>query len=258
LTGENPGAEPKRSMEIALEVRNVSVRMDRRVIFRGLNLQLRKGEALFILGTSGSGKSLLIRMCAGLVSPEEGSVSLGGVDLGTAAKETLQGLRAQIGFVSQNSALISNMAIYDNVALPLRYHTGLGEEEVGRRVQEKMALFGVDRDFDRAIPAHLSVEMQKRVALARAFALDPELLLLDQPTGGLESRKAQALAMTIREYQKKRGASLLEVSSEWPPFGPPFDRIGFLEGGHIGAEGTTEEIQAYVERTKKTGLLIKE
>ncbi len=244
-------------METALEIRKASLRADGRVIFRGLNLHLRKGEALFILGASGSGKSTLIRMCAGLVSPEEGSVTVGGTDLATASKEALRGIRAEIGFVSQNSALISNMAIYDNVALPLRYHAGFEEAEVRRRVEEKMALFGVDRDFDQSIPARLTLEMQKRAALARAFALDPWLLLLDQPTSGIESRKAQALAKIIREYQRKRGASLLEVSSEWPPFGPPFDRNGVLEGGRIGAEGTAEEIQAYVEKAKKTELLIK-
>jgi phospholipid/cholesterol/gamma-HCH transport system ATP-binding protein len=232
--------------------------MDSRVIFRGLNFQIRKGEAFFILGTSGSGKSLLIRMCAGLVFPDEGSVGVRGTELATASKEMLQRLRTGIGYVSQGSGLISNMAAYDNVALPLRYHTGLDEAEVGRKVEEKMALFGVDRDFDRSIPAQLSLEMQKKVALARAFVLDPELLLLDQPTSGLDSGKGQALATVIREYQREKGASLLEVSSEWPPFGPPFDRNGVLEGGRVGAEGSAEEIQAYIERTKKTELLVKE
>ncbi len=238
-------------METALEIQDASLRVEGRVIFRGLNLRLGKGEALFILGSSGSGKSMLTRMCAGLISPEEGSVSVGGVNVVTASKEELQAIRAQIGFVSQNAALISNMAIYDNVALPLRYHTGLPEAEVRRKVDEKMTLFGVDRDFDQSIPARLTVEMQKRAALARALALDPALLLLDQPTSGIESGKAQVVAKIIREYQRRRGASLLEVSSEWPPLGPKFDRNAVLEGGRIGAEGTADEIQGYVEKGKR-------
>ena len=109
---------------------------------------------------------------------------------------------AKVGFVFQNSALISNMAIYDNVALPLRYHKKGSETEVRARVEEKMALFGVDQNFYRSIPAQLSLEMHKRAALARAFILEPELLLLDQPTGGLESEKALGLARIIRDYQK--------------------------------------------------------
>ena len=173
-------------MEIALEVRNVFFRIDHRVIFRDLSFSLRRGEALLILGASGSGKSLLLKICAGLIIPEEGKVTLGGMDLALAPKEALQDLRAKVGFVFQNSALISNMAIYDNVALPLRYHKKGSEAEVQVRVEGKMALFGVHQDIYRSIPAQLSLEMHRCVALARAFILDPELLLLDQPTGGLE------------------------------------------------------------------------
>ena len=190
-------------MEIALEVRNVFFRIDHRVIFQDLSFSLRRGEALLILGASGSGKSLLLKICAGLIIPEEGKVTLGGMDLALAPKERLQDLRAKVGFVFQNSALISNMAIYDNVALPLRYHKKGSEAEVQVRVEEKMALFGVHQDIYCSIPAQLSLEMHKRAALARAFILDPELLLLDQPTGGLESEKAQRLGRIIRDYQKK-------------------------------------------------------
>ncbi len=205
-----------------------------------------------ILGASGSGKSLLLKICAGLIIPEEGKVTLGGMDLALAPKEALQDLRAKIGFVFQNSALISNMAIYDNVALPLRYHKKGSEAEVQVRVEEKMALFGVHQDIYRSIPAQLSLEMHRRAALARAFILDPELLLLDQPTGGLESEKAQRLGRIIRDYQKKAGASLLEVDSEWPPPGPPGDRVGVLEDGHIVAEGTVEEMKSYFEKLRNS------
>jgi phospholipid/cholesterol/gamma-HCH transport system ATP-binding protein len=204
-------------MEIALEVRNVFFRIDHRVIFQDLSFSLRRGEALLILGASGSGKSLLLKICAGLIIPEEGKVILGGMDLALAAKETLQDLRAKVGFVFQNSALISNMAIYDNVALPLRYHKKGSETEVRVRVEEKMALFGVHQNIYRSIPAQLSLEMHKRAALARAFILDPELLLLDQPAGGLESEKAQKLGRITRDYQKRAGASLLEVDSQGLP-----------------------------------------
>ena len=238
-------------MEIALEVRNVFFRLDPRVIFQDLNLRLSKGEALFIVGGSGSGKSLLVRVCAGLIFPEQGSVTLDGIDLKGAPKGEIQDLRARIGFVFQDSALISNMAIYDNIALPLRYHKKWTEEQVRARVEEKMELFGVDRSFDWSIPALLSLEMRKRAALARALVLEPEFLLLDQPTDGLETEIAQSLGRIIRDYQRRTGASLLEVGSEYPHRGDYADRIGLLEGGRIGAEGTVEEMRSYMERAVK-------
>lgn len=238
-------------MEIALEVSNASLHLDSRVIFRDLNLRLPRGQALFVMGASGSGKSLLLRLCAGLILPEKGKVTLGGTELKTAPKEEIQELRARIGFVFQDSALISNMAVYDNIALPLRYHEKGTEEQVRARVEEKMDLFGVDRSFQWSLPAALSLEMRKRAALARAFMLEPEFLFLDQPTSGLETEVGQSLNRIIRDYQQRRGASLLEAGSEYPLAGAVPDRIGLLEGGRITAEGTSEEIGAYLVKAKK-------
>jgi phospholipid/cholesterol/gamma-HCH transport system ATP-binding protein len=218
------------------------------MVFQDLNLRLARGEALFVVGGSGSGKSLLLRVCAGLIYPEQGNVTLGGVDMKSASKGEIQDLRARIGFVFQDSALISNMAIYDNIALPLRYHNKWTEEQVRARVEEEMDLFGVNRSFDWSIPAMLSLEMRKRAALARAFVLEPEFLLLDQPTGGLETEIAQDLNEIIRGYQRRTGASLLEVGSEVPQRGDFAGRVGLLQDGRIAAEGTVEEMQSYMER----------
>jgi phospholipid/cholesterol/gamma-HCH transport system ATP-binding protein len=238
-------------MEIALEVRKVSFRLDARVIFRELDLRLSRGEALFVVGGSGSGKSLLLRICAGLIYPDEGSVSLGGLDWKAAPPGEVQELRARIGFVFQDSALISNMAIYDNIALPIRYHKKWTEAEIRARVEEKLDLFGVDRSLDASIPWLLSREMRKRAALARALVLEPEFLLLDQPTDGLEREIAQDLSRIIREYQRRTGACLLEVGSEYPYRGDYADRIGLLENGRIAAEGTVEEMRPRMEKSVK-------
>lgn len=238
-------------MEIALEVKDVFFRLDSRVIFQDLNLHLPKGETLFVLGDSGSGKSLLLRICTGLILPEQGRVVLGGINLKTAPKEMIQELRAKVGFVFQDSALISNMAIYDNIALPIRYHKKWTEARVRARVEEQMERFGVDRAFDRSLPALLSLEMRKRAALARAFILDPEFLFLDQPVSGLEAETAHSLGQIIRDCQQKSGASLLEVGSEHLLSGGPAARVGLLEGGRITAEGTMEEMEAYLEEVRK-------
>ena len=238
-------------MEIALEICNASLHLDSRVIFRDLNLHLPRGQSLFVMGGSGSGKSLLLRLCAGLILPEKGKVTLGGTDLKSAPREEIQELRARTGFVFQDSALISNMAIYDNIALPLRYHEKTTEDQVRVRVGEKMELFGVDPSFQWSLPAALSLEMRKRAALARAFMLEPEFLFLDQPTSGLETEVEQNLNRIIRDYQQRRGASLLEVGSEYPLSGAVPDRIGLLEGGRIKAEGTREEVEVYLEKAKK-------
>jgi phospholipid/cholesterol/gamma-HCH transport system ATP-binding protein len=220
-------------MDIALEVRQASFRFDSRVIFHDLSFRLSRGHALLVVGGSGSGKSLLLRICAGLIYPDQGSVILGGVDLKTARKAEIQDLRARIGYVFQDSALISNMAIYDNIALPLRYHRKWTEEQVRARVEEEMERFGVNRSFDWSIPALLSQEMRKRAGLARALVLDPEFLFLDQPAGGLETEIARDLGRIIRDYS--------------------FDRIGLLEGGRIAFEGTVQEMETYWEKGRKPG-----
>jgi ABC-type transporter Mla maintaining outer membrane lipid asymmetry ATPase subunit MlaF len=116
-----------------------------------------------------------------------------------------------------------------------------------------MGLFGVDRTFDWSIPAMLSLEMRKRAALARAFILDPEYLFLDQPTSGLETDTAYSLNQIIRDYQRRMGASLLEVGSEYSLLGGYADRIGVLEGGRITAEGTVEEMRSFLEGENRPG-----
>jgi len=244
-------------MDIILEARDLFFAIDGREIFQGLNLRLGRGESYVILGASGSGKSVLLKLLSGLLSAKKGSVEIGGIDLATASKEALQGLRAKMGFVSQDAALISNMSIFDNVALPLRYHTRLGEAEVQARVSEKMALFEVDRRYDRSIPAQVSLGMRKRAALVRALVLEPELLFLDEPALGLGGEAKNLIARIFSGYPDRNRATILMGTSEWPSGAPVASRIGLLDGGRIVAEGTSQEMQAKLEKMEKGNSLPK-
>jgi phospholipid/cholesterol/gamma-HCH transport system ATP-binding protein len=244
-------------MDIILEARDLYFAIDGREIFQGLNLRLDRGESYVILGASGSGTSVLLKLLSGLLAPKKGSVAIGGIDLATASKEALQGLRAKMGFVFQDAALISNMSIFDNVALPLRYHTRLGEPEVRTRVSEKMALFEVDRRYDRSIPAQISLGLRKRAALARALVLEPELLFLDEPALGLGVEAKNLIARILSGYPDTNRATILMGTSEWPSGTPVGSRIGLLDGGRIVAEGTAREMQAKLEKMKQEDSLPK-
>jgi phospholipid/cholesterol/gamma-HCH transport system ATP-binding protein len=240
-------------MDLVLEIRDLFFAFDGRVIFQGLNFGLRRGEIYVVIGASGSGKSVLLKLCSGLLAPETGSVEIERVDLATASKEALQALRVKMGLVFQDAALISNMSIFDNVALPLRYHTGLREPEVQARASEKMDLFELDRKYDRSIPAQLSLGMRKRAALARALVLEPELLYLDEPATGLGAEADRLIARALKSYQQRARASVLLVTSEWPLAIPLADRIGFLDSGRIVAEGAAQEMQAWLEKRIQSG-----
>jgi len=243
----------KVSMGIVLEARDLFFRLDGREIFQGLNLRLSRGEIYIILGASGSGKSLLLKLLGGLISPGGGSVEIEGISLATASKEVLQAMRVKMGFVFQDAALISNMSIFDNVALPLRYHTQLGEPEVQSRVAEKMGLFEVDRTYDHSIPAQVSLGMRKRAALARALILEPQLLFLDEPVMGLGVEAMDLIVSVLSTYQQRVRATVLVVTSEWPSGIPVAYRVGLLGSGRILAEGTAQEMQAELEKMKKWG-----
>lgn len=244
-------------MDIILEARDLFFGLEGREVFQGLNLRLRRGEIYIILGASGSGKSVLLKLLSGLLSPVKGSVEIEGIDLKTASKEALEALRVKMGFVFQDAALISNMSIFDNVALPLRYHSRLRETEVQARVSEKMALFEVDRRYDRSIPAQVSLGMRKRAALARALVLEPELLFLDEPAVGLGLEAKNLIARILSGYQERSRSTILMGTSEWPSGVPIAYRIGLLDSGRIMVEGPAQEMQAELEKMKKWDSLLK-
>jgi len=239
-------------MDIVLEARDLAFRMDGREVFQDLNFRLRRGEIYVLLGASGSGKSILLKLLGGLLTPEKGKVEIEGIDLAVASREALEAIWVKMGFVFQDAALISNMSIFDNVALPLRYHTDLPEPEVKAHVSEKMDLCEVDRRYDRSIPAQLSLGMRKRAALSRALVLEPELLFLDEPATGLGAEGESLIARILKIYQGRERTTVLIATGEWLSVFSNADRVGFLDHGHIVAEGTPSEMLAKLGKTQKS------
>ena len=195
-------------MDRILEVRNLSYAIGSKDLFRNLNLEIYAGDAYALWGPGGSGRSSLLRLVTGLLPLAEGSVRIDGIDLAAASRETLRGLRLRMGVVFQEGALLNNMSIYDNIALPLRYHTDLPEGEVGGRVGKIMDLFEIDRENERAIPAQVSTGVRKRAAFARALILNPPLLFLDEPALGLEKEAALQIVQILKGYRERHGATL--------------------------------------------------
>jgi phospholipid/cholesterol/gamma-HCH transport system ATP-binding protein len=240
----------KESQQGRLEARNLSFSFGPRAIFQGLELELASGDSFAIWGSSGSGKSTLMKLLAGLVPPGGGWVRFEGVDLASASKKALQNLRIRMGIVFQEGALISNLSIYDNIALPLRYHFQMDEGIVRERVEKIMALLGIDRDWDRAIPAQISAGGRKRAAFARALILKPSLLLLDEPTHGLEEETARRIVQVLKKYQEETGAAILFTTGEEAWVLSLANRIGLLQDGRILREGAPAEILSALRKEK--------
>jgi len=240
----------KEKLDFRLEARSLSFSFGPKAIFQGLDLGIFPRDAYAVWGASGSGKSTLMRLLAGLIPLAGGRVRFEGIDLASASNKVLQDLRMRIGMVFQEGALISNMSVYDNIALPLRYHFRLGEGEVGERVGEIMALLEIDRDLDRAIPAQISMGMRRRVAFARALILKPSLLLLDEPVHGLEEGTARRIAQVLKAYQEETDAAILFTTGEESWALSVANRIGLLQDGRILREGPPEEILPQLRKGK--------
>jgi phospholipid/cholesterol/gamma-HCH transport system ATP-binding protein len=229
-------------VETILEIQNLSLSFGPKTVFQKLSLKVYPHDGYGVWGPSGGGKSVLLKVIAGLTPFAEGSVRVEGVDLRSASEKTRRHLRTRIGLVFQEGALISNMSVYDNIALPLRYHTGLNEEEVRRRVDTLMAFLEIEREFDRAIPAQVGMGLKKRAAFARALILEPSLLLLDEPVLGLDEETTRRIFAVLKSYRERTGAALLFTTAKESRALSLANRIGFLENGKISFEGAPEKI----------------
>src|SRR6476646_11620477 len=226
-----------------ISVRDLVVEYDGRRVLDGLNLDIEPGQITVLLGGSGSGKSTLLRQILGLERPKAGSISIKGTDITRCSQADLKKVRRSIGVAFQSAALFNSLSLQDNVALTLREHTALAPSIIDLIVWMKLAVVGL-ADFGRLHPQELSGGMKKRAAVARALAMDPEILVLDEPSAGLDPIVAGELDELILFLKGALQITGLVVTHELPSAFRIADRIAMLFKGKLLEVGTKEEIRA--------------
>ncbi|MFN7943548.1 MAG: ATP-binding cassette domain-containing protein [Thermoanaerobaculia bacterium] len=218
-----------------------------KTVLDGVDFDLLRGECLVILGRSGSGKSVTLRQLTGLERPDAGSIRFDGVEVTELTERQLFPVRRRVAMLFQGGALFDSMSVFDNLAFPLREHTDATAEEIAARVAdllEQVRLPGIGEKW----PADLSGGMKKRVALARAVALQPEAVLYDEPTTGLDPMTAASIASLIQRTQERLGVTSLVVTHDLALTRQVADRIAFLEEGRFRFVGTLAEADRSPDR----------
>jgi phospholipid/cholesterol/gamma-HCH transport system ATP-binding protein len=217
-----------------IRVDNLWKSFGRQEVLRGVSFEVQPGEFMALIGGSGCGKSLLLKLLVSLLKPDSGRVWVSGKEVAAVSNGQLESLRSRIGFVFQGGALFDSMTVYDNVAFPLREKTSLGEKDICRKVTAELELVGL-RNAEHKFPAQLSGGMLKRVALARALVRDPEIVLFDEPTTGLDPVASRAvLDLFSAVHQRLRLTGIL-VSHEIPRIFEIVQKVAMLHEGRIVA-----------------------
>ncbi|HYL76983.1 MAG TPA: ABC transporter ATP-binding protein [Bryobacteraceae bacterium] len=211
-------------------------------VLDGIDLAVVQGETLAVLGRSGIGKSVLLKLIIGLQKPDSGSIVIQGQEITCLDLNQLNEIRKKIGFLFQGAALYDSMTVAENVAFPLRRHTKLSETERKERVRDLLASVGMEEDHQK-LPSQISGGMQKRVGLARALALDPEILLFDEPTAGLDPITATEIGELIVELKKQRSITSVVVTHDIHAARAFTDRMALIDNGHVVIEGTFSDLQ---------------
>ena len=229
-------------MRTFIEYRDVYKTFGSKRVLQGVSLAVERGETVVILGGSGTGKSVLLKHTIGLMKPDAGHILVDGEDITDYDEEQLNPVRKKVGMLFQGGALFDSMSVFENVAYALREHTALDEEEIARRVREKLALVEMS-GAEEIMPADLSGGMKKRVALARSIALEPAGLLYDEPTTGLDPVIGSTINQMIRNLQRALSVTSVVVTHDIHSAFTVADRIAFLSDGVLCFVGSVEEAQ---------------
>jgi len=227
----------------ALEVRDLSVVFDGRAVLDGVNLRIRRGEVFVVMGPSGCGKTTLLKVLVRLLRPTSGTVLIEGRDAAALDEAASDEILRATGMVFQGGALLNSITLRENVALPMRAHTGLTPSLIDEAVRMRLAQVGLLEAADR-MPSELSGGMRKRAGIARALALDPRILFFDEPTSGLDPVTSDGIDNLVLELREALGATMVVVTHDLPSARKIADHLVVLSRGRALAEGTWAEVQA--------------
>ncbi|RKT25235.1 phospholipid/cholesterol/gamma-HCH transport system ATP-binding protein [Paraburkholderia sp. RAU2J] len=236
------------SPETLLELRDVDFGYGDQLVLSNLNLRFKRGQVVAVMGGSGCGKTTVLRLIGGLVRAQRGQILLHGQDVGQQTRDGLYALRRKMGMLFQFGALFTDMSVFENVAFALREHTDLPEELLRDLVLMKLNAVGL-RGARDLMPSEISGGMARRVALARAIALDPELMMYDEPFAGLDPISLGITANLIRALNQALGATSILVTHDVPESFAIADYVYFLANGGVHAEGTPAELRASADPT---------
>lgn len=226
-----------------VELHDVRKSFDPKEVLRGVSLALRKGNTLAVMGGSGSGKTVLLRIAAGLLRPDSGQVSLFGTRIDHMREEAMLPIRKRTGFVFQGAALFDSLSVFENVAYPLREHTRMSLGEITDRVHRFLSLVGMP-GTDDLLPAELSGGMRRRVGIARALIMEPEVVFFDEPTAGLDPTNARLVAELIATLRAGVCDTAIVVTHDLEFANMVADQMAILHHGRFADLGTPAEIHA--------------
>jgi phospholipid/cholesterol/gamma-HCH transport system ATP-binding protein len=246
VSGNRGGAIVVPGQEFRVVVDGVCLTLGDREIFRDLSCGFPRGKISVVLGGSGAGKSTLMRMICGLTRPDSGSVRVAGDDITRFTERQMFGVRQRIGMLFQGGALLDSMTVFDNVALPLREHSDLGEADIAAEVARRLEAVGLDK-VERLYPRELSGGMSRRAALARAIVNDPEIVLVDEPFSGLDPVNVRRIEALLTQLNRRLGITLIVTSHHLASSLRMADRLVFMVDRHA-ISGTPESLLASDDR----------
>jgi phospholipid/cholesterol/gamma-HCH transport system ATP-binding protein len=225
-----------------IQLRNVWKSFDNQLVLAGVSLDIHKGETLGILGKSGTGKSVTLKLISGLLEPDKGEILINGVNIVGKKEDELLQIRKKVSYVFQQGALFDSLTLYENIAFPLYENEKYSFEEVNERVIELAKMLEVYEYIDK-YPADVTLGVKKRVAIARAFATDPEAVLYDEPTTGLDPLMAKKISQLIRKLNQNNKLTSVVVTHDISCIETVSDKIALLNEGEILFYGTVDELK---------------